>query len=120
MPISRKSESMPKVLASSGIIGTIWRPIDLLRSKMLKRRTKAMVVDTFVPPPREKTGEFLAAFEQIFDFGTIRRRTIKRSLSDFFVLDRDFEAGTKFTQLFFFQLLLLMGDITAFTCLPEP
>src|SRR5205809_1039189 len=46
MPISRKSASIPKVRASSGIIGTTRWPISLFRNNRLSRRTKAIVVET--------------------------------------------------------------------------
>jgi len=44
MPISLKSGSMPKVRASSGMIGTIRLPISLSRVRLRIRRLKAMVV----------------------------------------------------------------------------
>jgi len=47
---------MPKVRASSGIDRTMWRPISLLRSSVLKSRTNAIVVDASAAPgPLKKT-----------------------------------------------------------------
>ena len=44
MPSDGKSDSMPKVRASSGTIGTQRLPVSLSRIRSLTRRTNAMVV----------------------------------------------------------------------------
>ena len=46
---------MPKVLASSGIIGTIFFPIDLSFVNKVKSLTYAIVVDIFLSPAPSKS-----------------------------------------------------------------
>ena len=63
MPNSLNKGSIPKVLPSSGIIGTIFSPIsDFIR--FLNKRTKAMVVETFCP-----AGVPLSNSEYVFSSG---------------------------------------------------
>ncbi len=50
MPTWRNSPSMPKVRASSATIGTIRSLIPLSRSRLIRMRTKAMVVETSRSP----------------------------------------------------------------------
>ena len=54
--VDEMKASMPKVRASSGMIGTIRLPISLSRIMSLRMRTKAMVVATaWVPDPLRPT-----------------------------------------------------------------
>ena len=55
MPYWRNSDSMPKVRASSGMIGTTYLPMLWSFSSSVSTRTKAMVVETSLPcdPPSD-------------------------------------------------------------------
>ena len=62
MPTSGNMLSMPNVRASSGMIGTTWRPICLSRRRSRSRPAKAIVVDTSrLPEPALGLSKTLAA-----------------------------------------------------------
>src|SRR5579863_1949343 len=64
--------------------------------------------------------ERLPARAQILDFAAVFRGKIERRLRKLLVADRDAKARTKFAQLLFIQLFLLVRDISAFATLAEP
>ena len=70
MPNSLKSASMPKVRASSGMIGTIREPIASSRSRLPYRRVNAPVVETSWDADPSRSSANVAG-----DGGCIGRRT---------------------------------------------
>ena len=62
---------------------------------------------------RNEPAHRLAPFEQIFDLGTVRRRTIERRAGDHIVADRDVEALAKFAKLLLVHLFLLVRNVAA-------
>ena len=50
MPIWRNMPSMPKVRASSGTIGTMFLPMFLSRTRLVRMRTNTIVVDAVRSP----------------------------------------------------------------------
>src|ERR1051325_6375027 len=104
MPISRNSASMPNVRASSGMIGTMCRPMVLCRNNVLSNRTTARRV---------------APFEEVFRRRGVLRRTVKRHVGDDVVADRDVEARAKLPQFLFVQFFLLVRDVAALAGRPE-
>ncbi len=61
MPALGNSDSMPKVRASSGTIGTQRLPVASSRSRSLTRRTNAMVVAiSWLPDPLARVSNGLA------------------------------------------------------------
>ncbi len=62
MPISRKSESRPKVRASSGMMGTTRRPTCSSRTRLRSSRAKTMVVDAaWLPDPLRNSAKTLSS-----------------------------------------------------------
>ena len=135
---------MPKVRASSGTIGTTSSPISLSRSILASIRTNAIVVDALRPSlplmefaeqfgegvglerldlnfaGRDEATELLAPLQHVSDFGAVVWWPVERRLGHLLVTNRDAESCSKRLQLVLIQLLLLVGDVLAFTRLADP
>src|SRR4030095_6795263 len=134
MPTWRKSDSMPKVRASSGTMGTINFPSRSSRSNFASNRTKTIVVEASRPRAprralvesrehlllrrpdgfarhdagRDVPAELLSPLLQVLNLTAVLRRAIERSLGDLIVGDGNAEAGAELAQLVFVELLVLM------------
>ena len=129
---------MPKVRASSGTIGTTSLPICSSRSSFDSIRTNTIVVDALrrsvplwnsskVSPNsaligsardlalRHRTVQRGAALLHVLHLGAVGRRAIERRLRHFVIRNRNAEARAERLDLLFVQLLLLVGDVLAFT-----
>jgi len=74
MPIWRNSPSMPNVRASSGTIGTMFLPMFLSFSSVVRTRTKAIVVEISRSPVPSSTASN-AASGGTASGGALTRRT---------------------------------------------
>ena len=68
----------------------------------------------------DEATELLAPFEHVADFGAVVGWPVERRLGHFLVPDRNAESGSKRLELVLVQLLLLVGDVLAFTRLADP
>src|SRR4026209_1863506 len=102
MPTSLKSGSIPKVRASSGMIGTIRDPSSLSRIRFRRIRVKTIVVDTAVSEPaadswataaaglrrrrraddasRDEAAESLSSLREVLDLLGVGARVVVRGL----------------------------------------
>ncbi len=133
---------MPNVRASSGTIGTTSLPISSLRSIFASILTKTIVVEAFrfsVPlselvedvaerrlqggrgdhAPRDEAAEGVAALQQVLRLAAALGRSIERRVGDAVVGDRHAEPVAEGLQIGLVHLLLLMGDVLAFTRLAK-
>ena len=130
---------MPKVRASSGMIGTISLPSAGSRSSWPNRRTNAIVDDASRPTVpfrnssthaqcgclsasfslamREEPAQLAAARQQVLHL--IAFASGLKNAGRRVARDRDAEAVAEFDQLFFVQLLLVMRDVAALASLAE-
>ena len=76
MPTSLKSGSIPKVRASSGMIGTIRDPSSLSRMRFRRTRVKTIVVETAVSEPAANSLSTVSA-----GFASGLDRTIRLGIS---------------------------------------
>ena len=67
----------------------------------------------------DEAAELLAPLEHVADFGAVVGRPVERRLGHFLVADRNAEPGAERLELVFVQLLLLVGDVLAFTRLAD-
>src|SRR5438270_2195481 len=115
MPSWRNMPSMPKVRASSGMIGTTCLPMSLSRTSAVSARTNAIVVEISRPSPepfssaskadsggtgnrvglaaplRQEAAKGLAPLEQIFHLRSVGRRNVERQLLELLVRDGNVE-----------------------------
>ena len=133
MPTSLNSGSMPKVRASSGMIGTIRRPMLGSRIRFRVRRLKAMVVEAARSDPannssyaasagvrqrhrphhapRHDAAQLAAPLEHVLDLGRLRAGVVVRRLLQLVVGDRQLQPVAEDLQLVLGQLLGLVGDV---------
>ena len=64
--------------------------------------------------------ERVVARRDVVRFATVPRRAIKRRPDDFSVGERNRKAVAELHQLAFVELLLLVRDVSAFACFPQP
>src|SRR5713101_2431552 len=125
MPTWRKSDSMPKVRASSGTMGTTNFPISGSRIILRNILTKTMVVETSRPSLPSRNSRNSSSFSANWSglARTVRlgtyppsscRRAVKGRVGAIVVADGNAEARAKFAQFVFVELLLLVGDVLAF------
>ena len=68
---------------------------------------------------RQVPAQFLTPRLQVLHLGAVVGRLVKWRFGNFFIADRDIEAGAKSLQLLIVQLFLGMGNILALTRLAE-
>src|SRR6266566_1909167 len=101
MPTSLKSGSIPKVRASSGMIGTIRGPRSLSRMRFRRIRVKTIVVETAVSEPAANSLSTASG-----GAGRVIRRVLELRVGD-----RQLDPVAEDLQLGFGQLLRLVGDV---------
>src|SRR3984893_1333393 len=116
MPSWRNIPSMPKVRDSSGTIGTTNLPSALSRSRILRMRTNAIVVEISRSSVawRQEAAELLTALAQVLHLGTVVGEREERDLLELLVRHRNGETIAEFAQRLEPHLLLLVGDVLAF------
>ena len=133
MPTSLNSGSMPKVRASSGMIGTIREPSCGSRMRLRRIRAKTIVVETGVwlpaansastsgagagsgarldPALRDRAVERPAPLQQVLDLLGLRARVVVRRVLEGVVRDRQLEPVAEDLELGLAELLGLVGDV---------
>src|ERR1700679_14593 len=121
--------SMPKVRASSGMMGTTCLPMFLSRINVVRMRTSAMVVEISRPWVPSSSALKVssggnrscgAALLEIFHLLAFRRGFSERETRDLLVRDRNVEPVADRSQIFLAELFLLVCDVQAFRGLAEP
>ena len=133
MPTSLNSGSMPKVRASSGMIGTMRGPSSLSRMRLRRIRVKTIVVDTAVWLPaansasidaggvgsggrpddaaRDRARRAPTALLEVLDLLGVGSGVVVRRVLELGVGDRQLEAVAEDAQLVLGQLLGLVRDV---------
>ena len=102
--------------ATNAIVVEALRPsLPLWNSEKSSGRLSVLSGSTWTLRGRHEAAELLAPLEQIADLRTVFRRAVERRLRDFVVGDRNAEPGAERPELVFVELLLLVGDVLAFT-----
>ncbi len=89
--------------------------VELIK-KFLRRRFYRI---TYHIAFRKIASELLPSFFYIFDLGAVIRRFVKRRPRYILIGDRNIETFLKDHKLIFIKLLLLVGYVAAFACLPK-